>query len=91
MIPSGVCDLVYCGAGCLGPSRGGLDLGLSRKSNRDPPGEGGLGPWAFQKVQPTLWEGGVGPWTLQKSESKKMGGGYKVTLVLVTSSRRTRE
>jgi len=23
MIPSGVCDLVYCGAGCLGPSRGG--------------------------------------------------------------------
>ena len=45
----------------------------------DPPGRwrGGLvlGPWAFQKVQPTLWERGVGPWTFKKSGSCMMGGG----------------
>ena len=39
MIPSGVCDLVYCGAGCLGLSRGRLDLEPFRKSNR-PSGRG---------------------------------------------------
>ena len=77
MIPSGVCDLVYCGAGCLGPSRGGLDLGLSRKSNR-PSGRGALDLGPFRKSNRPSGRGGVGPWTLQKSESSyKEGGGIK--------------
>ena len=60
-IPSGVCDLVYCGAGCLGPSRGGLDLGLFRKSNR-PSGKGGLDLGLSKRANPCtrcVWGGGV--------------------------------
>ena len=34
-----------------------LGLGVEAK------GGGGVGPWTFWKVQPTLWEGGVGPLT----------------------------
>ena len=57
MIPSGVCDLVYCGAGCLGLSRGGLDLGLFRKSNR-PSRRGGLDIGLSKRANPST-RGGV--------------------------------
>ena len=39
-------------------SGGGWTLDFS-DCPTEPPVEGGLGPWAFQKVQPTLCEGGV--------------------------------
>ena len=66
MITSGVCDLVYCGAGCLGLSRGGLDLGLFRKSNR-PSGRGKLDLGLSKRANP--------------ARRGSLGGGYKVTLV----------
>ena len=73
MIPSGVCDLVYCGAGCLGLSRGGLDLGLFRKSNR-PSGRGGLDLGPFRKSNRRSGRGG---WTLdfKKERIQEEGGG----------------
>ena len=58
MIPSGVCDLVYCGAGCLGLSRGGLDLGLFRMSNR-PSGRGALDLGPFRKSDRPSEMGGL--------------------------------
>jgi hypothetical protein len=38
---------------------------------------GGVGPWTFPNVQPTLQPGGVGPWTFQKVQpTLREGGGW---------------
>ena len=36
---------------------------------------GGVGPWTFPNVQPTLREGGVGPWTFRKVQPTLWEGG----------------
>ena len=84
MIPSGVCDLVYCGAGCLGAvglSRGGLDLGLFRKSNR-PSGRGALDLGPFRKSNRPSGRGGLDLGLLKRANPLTRGGWYKVTFVL---------
>ena len=73
MIPSGVCDLVYCGAGCLGLSRGGLDLGLFRKSNR-PSGRGGLDLGPFRKSNRPSRRGGLDIGLSKRANPSTRGG-----------------
>ena len=55
MIPSGVCDLVDCGAGCFGPW-------TFRKVHSDPgggKGGGGAEPWTFKKSESRLLQIGI--------------------------------
>ena len=72
-IPRGVCDLVYCGAGCLGLSRGGLDLGLFRKSNR-PSGRGGLDLGLFSKSNRPSRRGGLDIGLSKRANPNRRGG-----------------
>ena len=74
MITSGVCDLVYCGAGCLGLSRGGLDLGLFRKSNR-PSGRGGLDLGLFSKSNRPSRRGGLDLGLSKRANPDRKGEG----------------